>query len=89
MSMKLVGSVLLLSGLAACGGHKEETTKPSPKVATDTLVERKQVVDTMVVKTDTTIASDTSRVGGGVSGVDTVRAGGDTVHAGADTAKQR
>ena len=56
MSMKLVGRALLLSALAACGGHSEET-KPSPKVATDTLVERKQVVDTMVVKTDTTIAN--------------------------------
>jgi hypothetical protein len=74
MPRKLVGRVLLLSGLTACGGHSQEA-KVNPKVATDTLVERKQVVDTMVVKTDTTIASDTSRVGGGVTKVDTVQAG--------------
>ena len=82
MSVQLVGRVLLLAGLAACGGRSEES-KPAPKVATDTLVERKQVVDTMVVRTDTTIAADTSRVGGGVTAVDTVHAGG------ADTANQQ
>jgi hypothetical protein len=30
----------------------------------------------MVVKTDTTIAADTSRLGGGVTRVDTIHAGG-------------
>jgi hypothetical protein len=51
--------VLLLCGLAACAARSEES-KETTKVATDTLVESKQVVDTMVVKRKSTIATDTA-----------------------------
>ena len=74
------GVALLLSGfLAACAARSEEA-KENTRVTTDTLVQTKQVVDTMVVKTDTTIVADTSikvdttKIGkGGVISVDTTQ----------------
>jgi len=57
--MTPVAGWLLLSGLAACAARSEES-KETTKVATDTLVESKQVVDTMVVKSKTTVATDTA-----------------------------
>jgi len=63
-----MAGVLLLSGLAACAARSEEAKEETTKVATDTLVERKQVEDTLVVRkkqtvdADTTIAADTTIV---------------------------
>jgi hypothetical protein len=68
------GHLGLLLGLAACSSHSEKAKDESSRVATDTLVETKRVVDTMVVRTDTTIASDTTHVGHkGVVSVDTTK----------------
>jgi hypothetical protein len=68
------GHLGLLVGLLACAARSEESKEESTKVATDTLVETKQVVDTMVVRTDTTIASDTTHIGDqGVVSVDTTK----------------
>lgn len=59
--MRIVPGLLLLQvGLAACAARSEENQDESTRVATDTLVERRQVVDTMLVRTDSTIAQDTS-----------------------------
>ena len=54
------GSLILLAGLAACSTNSQKAEEESTKVATDTLVETKQVVDTMVVKKETTVAADTN-----------------------------
>ena len=62
------GLTILLFGLAACAARSEESSDESTRVATDTLIERKQVVDTMLVQkktkvdADTTIAADTTIV---------------------------
>ena len=61
MTMRL-GGLVLLAGLAACAARSEETEDESTRVATDTLIERKQVVDTMVVEKETTVAADTTIV---------------------------
>ena len=53
---------MLLVGLAACAARSEESGDESTRVATDTLIERKQVVDTMVVEKETTVATDTTIV---------------------------
>ena len=59
--MRILPGVLLLSiGLAACASRSEESREESTRVSTDTLVEMKQVVDTIVVRTDSTIAADTA-----------------------------
>lgn len=59
--MRILPGVLLLSiGLAACASRSEESKEESTRVSTDTLVEMKQVVDTIVVRTDSTIAADTA-----------------------------
>jgi hypothetical protein len=68
------GHLGLLLGLVACSAHSEKSKEESTRVATDTLIETKRVVDTMVVRTDTTIASDTTHVGDqGVVSVDTTK----------------
>ena len=58
------GSLIILAGLAACSTNSQKAGDESTKVATDTLVETKQVADTMVVKKETTVAADTDRQGG-------------------------
>jgi hypothetical protein len=78
MRMKTGGLVLLL-GLAACAGRREEAAEETSRVATDTIVETRQVVDTMVVRTDTTIAVDTTVVADTVVAADTTRIGGEGV----------
>jgi hypothetical protein len=68
------GHLGLLLGLVACASHSEKAKEEGTRVATDTLVETKRVVDTMVVRTDTTIASDTTHIGDkGVVSVDTTK----------------
>jgi hypothetical protein len=52
--------VLLLFGLAACAGRSEESAEETTRVATDTLVEKRQVVDTMLVQTETKVKADTN-----------------------------
>jgi hypothetical protein len=52
--------VLLLFGLAACASRNEESADESTRVATDTLVERREVVDTMLVQTKTKVKADTN-----------------------------
>jgi hypothetical protein len=67
MRVTPMAHVLLMYGLAACARHSEEAQETT-RVATDTLVERRQVEDTLLVKnktnvaTDTTIAADTTIV---------------------------
>ncbi len=59
MRMIPVGVVLLL-GVAACATNRSEDASETTQVATDTLLERKEVVDTMVVRRETRVASDTT-----------------------------
>jgi hypothetical protein len=59
--MRIFPGVLLLQiGLMACAARSEENQEESTRVATDTLVERREVVDTLLVRTDSTVAQDTS-----------------------------
>ena len=57
MRMIPVGVMLLLG---ACATNRSEDASESTQVATDTLLERKEVVDTMVVRRETRVASDTT-----------------------------
>jgi UDP-3-O-[3-hydroxymyristoyl] glucosamine N-acyltransferase len=52
------GAVVLLMGLGACATRSEEAG--DTRVATDTVIERRQVEGTLLVRTDTTVASDTT-----------------------------
>jgi hypothetical protein len=52
--------VMLLVGVAACASNRSEEGSETTQVATDTLLERKEVVDTMVVRKETTVAADTN-----------------------------
>jgi hypothetical protein len=74
-----LGGLVLLAGLAACASRSEEAGDESTRVATDTLIERKQVVDTMVVKKETTVAADTTIVADTTIATDTVVAVDTTV----------
>jgi hypothetical protein len=78
MTMRLGGLVLLV-GLAACAARSEESGDESTRVATDTLIERKQVVDTMVVRKETTVAADTTIVADTTIAADTTVAVDSTV----------
>ena len=60
MRMRLE-AVLLLVTVGACAGNRNEE-EVTTRETTDTLVTRKQVVDTMVVKTEATVATDTTIV---------------------------
>jgi hypothetical protein len=72
--------LLLLFGLAACAGKSEEADETT-RVATDTLVERREVVDTMIVRTDSTIAADTTITADTTVAVDTAIAADTSVAA--------
>ena len=58
----LSGVMLLYIGVAACASRSEETEDESTRVATDTLIEKREVADTLLVRTDSTIAADTNVV---------------------------
>jgi hypothetical protein len=72
---------LLLCWVMACGASRREKVEEAPKVATDTVVRTKTVVDTTLVTIDTTVVTvdttfkvDTTRVEGGRGEiVDTVK----------------
>jgi hypothetical protein len=73
--------VMLLMGLAACAGNRSEEVSETTRTATDTLVTSKRIVDTLVVKTDSTIATDTTIVADTTIAVDTSIAADTTVAA--------
>ncbi len=54
-----LSSATLLLGLVACASNRSEEASETSRVATDTVLTKRQVVDTSLVMTDTTIATDT------------------------------
>ena len=74
--MRLIASGVMLFGtLAACASNRADEVSETTKEATDTVVTSHRVVDTMEVRTDSTIAADTNIV------ADTTIAADTTVHA--------
>ncbi len=72
MWVRPAGLAMFLA-LTACASRSKETST----VATDTVVTSRRVVDTTLVKTDTTVTVDTTRIGGdgGVAADTTAPAG--------------
>ena len=57
---KISVGIMLFLGVAACASNRADEISETTREATDTVVTRRQVVDTMLVTTDTTVATDTT-----------------------------
>jgi hypothetical protein len=77
--------MMLFVSLAACASNRAEEVSETSKEATDTVVTSRRVVDTMLVRTDTTVAADTTIVADTTIAADTAIAVDTTIAA--DTTK--